>query len=201
MQEKRIFENCDDYTVTDDGRVFSYKSGKRKELSQAGVSRNKKYKVVNFWIKGKNKSFYVHRLVAEAFIPNPNKLPEINHKDRNPSNNYVNNLEWVTASDNMLHKYSTDEYKECLICKKRIWVKKGNLCSDCKENIIGKIDRILLHQLNNKYQENSDTNEKKTDRQKQVLTLIAKGYSQSDMARELQISKQRISRLVKSCFL
>lgn len=47
----------------------------------------------------------VHRLVAEAFIPNPNNLPEVNHIDRDRANNHVNNLEWVTHSDNMKHSY------------------------------------------------------------------------------------------------
>ena len=49
---------------------------------------------------GKSKKVFVHRLVAEAFIPNPNNLPIINHKDENPSNNMVSNLEWCTVSYN-----------------------------------------------------------------------------------------------------
>lgn len=49
---------------------------------------------------GKSKKVFVHRLVAEAFIPNPNNLPIINHKDENPSNNAVSNLEWCTVSYN-----------------------------------------------------------------------------------------------------
>lgn len=48
----------------------------------------------------------VHRLVAEAFIPNPNNLPEVNHIDSNRSNNHVSNLEWVTHSENMRHSYN-----------------------------------------------------------------------------------------------
>ena len=49
---------------------------------------------------GKKKRVFVHRLVAEAFIPNPNNLPVINHKDENPLNNIVSNLEWCTVSYN-----------------------------------------------------------------------------------------------------
>lgn len=50
---------------------------------------------------------FLHRFIAEAFIPNDNNLPEINHKDRNKSNNSVNNLEWCTHQDNIIHSFKT----------------------------------------------------------------------------------------------
>lgn len=52
---------------------------------------------------GKQEQFYIHRLVADAFIPNPNGLNEIDHIDANPKNNRVSNLRWVTHRENMLH--------------------------------------------------------------------------------------------------
>lgn len=54
----------------------------------------------------------IHRLVAETFIPNPDNLPEVNHKDGNGGNNFVDNLEWVTHKDNARHAWDTGLYKK-----------------------------------------------------------------------------------------
>lgn len=61
-------------------------------------------------VDGKQKFLLIHRLVAEAFIPNPDNLPEVNHKDLNKSNCAVTNLEWCTRKENMEH-YSKDYRK------------------------------------------------------------------------------------------
>lgn len=60
-----------------------------------------RYIVINF--EGKQKFLLVHRLVAEAFIPNPDNLSEVNHQDLNKSNNSINNLEWCSRQENVDH--------------------------------------------------------------------------------------------------
>lgn len=58
-------------------------------------------------LDGKSKGYFVHRLVAEAFIPNIDNLPVVNHKDGDKHNNNVDNLEWTTASRNNKHAFDT----------------------------------------------------------------------------------------------
>lgn len=86
----------DGYKVSIDGRVYSTKSG--KELRQYD---KKGYLHVFLYNKnGGRKDVFVHRLVATAFIPNPNNEPQINHKDENTKNNNAMNLEWCSAKYN-----------------------------------------------------------------------------------------------------
>lgn len=88
----------------------------RYEISSLGNIRNNKQNIKSYVTpkgylrvqlshEGQQKNFMVHRLVAESFIPNPDNKPEVNHKDSDRKNNHVDNLEWVTSSENVLHGY------------------------------------------------------------------------------------------------
>lgn len=90
------------YSVTDDGKVFSHKYGRQVELRQ---SEHKGYRRVALSQNNKRTNYPVHRLVAEAFIPNPDEKPFVNHIDGNKRNNEVQNLQWCTASENQKHAY------------------------------------------------------------------------------------------------
>lgn len=63
------------------------------------------YYFITLWKSRKYKQIYIHRLVATTFIPNPDSLPEVNHKDGNTENNNINNLEWCTRAYNIKHSY------------------------------------------------------------------------------------------------
>lgn len=84
------------YQVSNLGRVRTVATGKIKVQSDNG----KGYQKVNLWKNGKGRNEYVHRLVALAFIPNPEKLPQVNHKDEDKANNFADNLEWCDNSYN-----------------------------------------------------------------------------------------------------
>lgn len=98
---EKIIENTNNlYSVTDDGKVISYnKYPEGHVLSPALIGNGYKAVVIKY-SDGKFKMKYIHRLVAEAFVPNPDGYPIINHIDENKLNNHSYNLEWCTAEYN-----------------------------------------------------------------------------------------------------
>ena len=101
------------YQVSNLGKI---KNLKRKEVLLKPYISKQGYlnvKLIDPYFK-KGNNYLVHRLVAEAFIPNPENKPQVNHKDGNKLNNSVDNLEWVTSSENNQHAYNTglNKYKQ-----------------------------------------------------------------------------------------
>lgn len=98
--------NKSSYKITSDGEVISteYQGHKRKNIYYMKGGKDKDgYRLVVLTLNGRKYTRKVHRLVAEAFIPNPDNKPEVNHKDGNKSNNKIDNLEWNFPSENTHH--------------------------------------------------------------------------------------------------
>lgn len=89
------------YQVSNLGRIKSLGNLQNRKEKLLKVNIYNGYCIVYLYKNNKKKSYLCHRLVAEAFIPNPDNLPQVNHKDENKLNNRVDNLEWCTSKYNV----------------------------------------------------------------------------------------------------
>lgn len=80
-------------------RIYKEKIKDKFAINSSG------YKKISYYNDGEFKNYYLHRLIAMAFIPNPENKPFVNHKDGNKLNNNIDNLEWCTHSENIIHAY------------------------------------------------------------------------------------------------
>lgn len=102
MKKINLDELKYDYLVTEDGNVYAshldkYLSPYDNGIGYLAVKLRNSY--------GKRQQFYIHRLVALTYLPNPLGLPDVNHKDGNKSNNHISNLEWSSEKENLKHAY------------------------------------------------------------------------------------------------
>ena len=96
-------DGFEEYQVSNTGKIKSLKWGKEK-IKKPSVDKDGYFRIC-LSKAGKQKLFLVSRLIAIAFLPNPDNKPEINHKDGKKQNNHVNNLEWATRSENVKHSF------------------------------------------------------------------------------------------------
>lgn len=102
INDAEIFKEINDfegYYISNLGRVKSCKRKTEKFIAVKDDTHG--YLIVKLWKDNKQYSKKIHRLVAEAFISNPENLRDVNHKDENKHNNCVENLEWISHKDNI----------------------------------------------------------------------------------------------------
>jgi len=114
---KIVLENIPGYEVYINGMIFSIK---RNKFLKIGLN-NKGYQIVDICINGIKKKKLIHRLIAEAFIPNPFNKSVINHINGIKTDNRIENLEWVSSSENQIHAYRNN--------LKKVTLKQRKACS------------------------------------------------------------------------
>lgn len=99
----------DNYFISNLGRIKSvnpYNNKNQKSKILKPTNNGNGYMIIRLCENGTKKNKYLHRLVAETFLDNPNNFKEINHKDNNKSNNNVNNLEWCDRRYNVKYSFT-----------------------------------------------------------------------------------------------
>jgi hypothetical protein len=93
-------KNYHGYVVFENGVIINKDGHEIKPQT-----KKRRYAKVTLYFNGKYRYTNLHRILAELFIPNPNNLPQVNHKDGDRSNNTISNLEWVSARRNIIHAF------------------------------------------------------------------------------------------------
>jgi hypothetical protein len=102
IKSKQINLFGKEFLIYENGDLINLKTNKKLKAFDNGIG----YLRVGIYIgQNKTKPIYIHRLIAQSFIPNPENKIEVNHIDGNTKNNDISNLEWVTKSENALHAY------------------------------------------------------------------------------------------------
>ena len=132
-EEFKPIERISGYSVSNFGKVRNDKTGRilKPAINKHGYS--------DVFIKGKH--YKVHRLVAETFLANNYNLPQVNHIDGVKTNNFIENLEWVSCKDNVKHSINTGLRK----CKKVMIAETGETfttVSECAKKIDGDVGDI-----------------------------------------------------------
>lgn len=111
MRDIKNYEGL--YAVTSCGRVWSYRA---KKFLKTRYTKNG-YELVDLHKDNNTETFYVHRLVGEAYLPNPNNYAEINHKSERKSENHINNLEYCTRSYNLTYGTRLEKFHKAVYCE------------------------------------------------------------------------------------
>lgn len=139
------FPNC--YQISNKGNV---KTLRRNKITK-GIKNIDGYRYITGTYNNFRTTLLVHRLVANAFIPNPSNLLCINHIDGNKENNCVENLEWCTHSENMIHAVKTGLHTNCLKKGEKHNVSKHSFAKVTEIRTRYKNEKISMRQLAKEY--------------------------------------------------
>jgi hypothetical protein len=139
-------------TLYIDGRLYNHNTNKFKKWTKDTNG----YMKTQIWVDGKPKNVLQHRLLAQEFIDNPKNKKQVNHKNGVKHDNRIENLEWVTQSENGLHSFANGLQKVTRPCKKVIDMNSNKIYESvteaAKDNMISRshLSNMLTGRFNNK---------------------------------------------------
>lgn len=190
------------FEVFENGRIFRINENQIVECKESRTSKGGRYRCVTRTNNGKQRNYYVHRLMAKAFIPNPENKPQVNHKDAIPKNNSIDNLEWVTSQENIAHAIENGLMNTfvnggpCNHCGTMTRASRG-ICTDCKQV---ELTARLAVESKVKIMESASHIDMSilTTKQKEVVWLRRKGLTYEQIGTFLGITHQAAKNRMKN---
>lgn len=205
VREKSVITKNGIFEVFDNGDIYKISNGKRTLATQNKTCKGNKYYSVSSTIEGKQKHFYVHRLMAEAFIQNPENKPQVNHIDGNGLNNSLENLEWATAKENIQHAVDTGLIKTLATTKKRCQKCGGPamssviICTECKAEMVNLKSRIKTKQKIRDSMRDVDI-ERVPDRFKKMYIYRSQGLTLQQIAWYYDCTREYVRQILERTF-
>lgn len=196
MVENGLFE------IFEDSEIYKHQYGKILLCTKHKTSRNGMYHAVSATINGKQRHYLVHRLVAEAFCPNPENKPQVNHIDGNGHNNLPINLEWCTPAENVKNAQERGVFqienwgRTCKYCKGKTG-KKIPICPNCQNELDKEEERQnRIYRLCEQYYKVDLTRCKPVAAN--VIQLRMRGYTLQEIGDELGFTREYARQLLKN---
>ncbi|MGL5513598.1 MAG: HNH endonuclease, partial [Sporomusa sp.] len=193
------------FRVDKDGKVYRHHGENYVLAPQCKTAKNGKYLVVAATVDGKQKNFLVHRLVAMAYIPNPENKPEVNHEDGNGHNNHVENLKWATRKENVEHACKNGLMRSIAtrgipcICCGSLTLSKDRVCRPCK------VESKIIERRASVVERKAETIgivldeidiEKISERNLDILKLYSRGVTLQGIGDRHSITRERVRKII-----
>ena len=194
------------FRVREDGHIERWNKRQKQWVvaPKFRTSRDGRYHAVTGMVGGKQKHFYVHRLVATAFLKNEENKPQVNHLDGDGHNNHVSNLAWATPGENVQHSYDAGHYptvqcRECgdVLFKRRKSSKHGHLCGTCRaahKAELQKLDNALsrLTSLRSGLEHARPRNR----RDAVILEMRRRGHTLQEIGDKFGLTRERVRQIL-----